>query len=861
MMRQYLAIREAHKGYLLFYRMGDFYELFFDDAVRAAEALDIALTKRGQHLGEDIPMCGVPVHSAEGYLQRLIAKGFRVAIAEQTEDPAEAKKRGAKSVVAREVVRIVTPGTITEEGLLEARTCNYLAAVALAPSSAALAWLELSTGEFRVLDTTPALLAAELTRIGPSEVLLPERFAQAGAYDEVFGTWKEQLTVRPDTCFSARKGGDALRQSFRLATLDSLGPLSDSVLAACGALLDYVHLTQKGQLPCLQRPKLGNTSDHVAMDAATRRNLELQASSAGERKGSLLWAIDRSVTSAGGRMLAGWLAAPLTNPDAIQARLDGVEHFMTAREFRVSLRQHLKRMPDLERSLSRLALGRGSPRDLGVIRDGLAAVREVLALFYQAQMPNPPAIVGEALASLRDHDALIEKLQQALVAEPGLLARDGGFIADGFCPTLDEFRGLARESKRHIAALQEKYGKETGIPSLKIRHNHVIGYHIEITVAHKDKVPEHFFHRQTMAGALRYATTELNELEGKIASAGAKALELEAQYFAELTHEVLEKSDAVGKAAVGIATLDAVAGLAELAEERRYCRPIVEEGLAFDIREGRHPVVEAMLSEPFISNDCRLEDGRLWLLTGPNMAGKSTFLRQNALIALMAQMGSFVPAASARIGVIDRLFSRVGAADDLARGRSTFMVEMVETAAILHQATERSLVILDEIGRGTATFDGLSIAWAVLEYLHDACRCRGLFATHYHELTKLSARLAHLACHTMQVKEWKGDVVFLHAVIPGAADRSYGIHVARLAGLPDAVTSRADTILKELEAEGQQGRLSRLADDLPLFAMNPSAPAAPAKPSAAEEALRSIDPDSLSPREALDALYRLKAFL
>ena len=871
MMVQYLAIKEAHPDCLLFYRMGDFYELFFDDAVAASAALDITLTHRGKHDGADIPMCGVPVHSADTYLLRLIRKGFRVAVCEQTEDPAEAKKRGAKSVVAREVVRLVTPGTITEDALLESGSHNYLAAIADAEGALGLAWLDISTGAFRVQPVAEAALAAALARIEPGELLAPDRLIQTPALFELFGDWKDRLQPLPNSRFDSTAARKRLEAAFDVAALDGFGAFTRAEIAACGTLIDYVTLTQKGKLPRLDAPRRIADGAVMEIDAATRRNLELTRTLAGEKRGSLLSVIDRTVTGAGSRLLAARLAAPLTDPAEIAARLDAVALFHDGRDLRGALRRALGACPDIERALSRLTLGRGGPRDLAAIAGGLnaaAAIRTLLEDGKDGSAALPPYI-ETARGGLGHHGELTGRLARALQDELPLMARDGGFIAPGYSAELDELIALRDQSRKLIAGLQKNYADATGVASLKIRHNNVLGYYIEVSPTNADRIPtgpdDDFIHRQTLASAVRYSTVELGELAGKISRAADQAMALELELFDDLVGEVTARTDGIAEAAAALAALDVAAALADLASERRYVRPLVDDSTAFAVAGGRHPVVEAALEAAgdtgFVPNDCELEgDHRLWLLTGPNMAGKSTFLRQNALIAILAQTGAFVPAEKAHIGAIDRLFSRVGAADDLARGRSTFMVEMVETAAILNQAGERALIILDEIGRGTSTFDGLSIAWAALEHIHGVNRCRALFATHYHELTALSARLDALACRTMRVREWQDDVVFLHEVAPGAADRSYGIHVGRLAGLPDAVIDRAEEVLAALEAGEQGGAAARLADDLPLFqAARPVSSTSRGKKSPIDDAVAAADPDGMSAREALDFLYRLKA--
>ncbi len=876
MMRQYLAIKAVHPDHLLFYRMGDFYELFFDDAVKASAALDIALTKRGQHLGEDIKMCGVPVHSHEAYLSRLIRQGFKVAVCEQVEDPAEAKKRGAKSVVERAVVRVITPGTLTEDSLLDARSHNYLAAIAEAQGELALAWLDLSTADFATQPLLAGQLAAALARLAPGEVLVPDRLLAREPLKTVLEDWNAVLTPLPGARFDSDNARKRLQAAFNVAALDSFGAFSRAETAACGALLDYVELTQAGKLPALAPPRRERADGTMEIDPATRRNLELVRGLDGRRDGSLLATIDRTLTGPGARLLAERIAAPLTERADIERRLDLVQLFVERPAVRERVREALRRTPDIERALQRLSVGRGGPRDLLALKDGLDSGEALAALLRaEPEALAPPPIKGvegplaAIVAACSDHRVLIDALAEALADEPPLFARDGGFIRLGYRAELDEQRTLRDDSRKTVAALEAKYRTASSVPSLKIRHNNMIGYHIEVTATHADKLDLAalgFTRRQSMSNATRFSTAELAELETRIGRAADQALALELAIFDELVARVMAVSAAVAAAGRALAALDVAAALAELAASQNYVRPLLSEEPAFAVQGGRHPVVEAALQRQggsgFVPNDCDLGPSRrLWLLTGPNMAGKSTFLRQNALIAVMAQAGSFVPAKEAVIGIVDRLFSRVGAADDLARGRSTFMVEMVETAAILNQATARSLVILDEIGRGTATFDGLSIAWATLEHLHDVNKCRALFATHFHELGALKERLAALAPYTMRVKEWQNEVVFLHEVAQGAADRSYGIHVAQLAGLPAAVVSRAEEVLAALEKGEQSGAVSRLADDLPLFAAAPARPAGgTAKPqeSEVEKALSEVNPDELSPREALELLYALR---
>jgi len=871
MMRQYLAIKAAHPDHLLFYRMGDFYELFFDDAVKASAALDIALTKRGQHLGDDIKMCGVPVHSHEAYLSRLIRQGFKVAVCEQVEDPAEAKKRGAKSVVERAVVRVITPGTLTEDALLDARSHNYLAALAEAQGELALAWLDLSTADFAAQPLLPGQLPAALARLAPGDLLVPDRMLARDNLKAALEEWNAALTPLPSARFDSDNARKRLQAAFNVAALESFGAFSRAEVAACGALLDYVELTQAGKRPALSPPRRERADGTMEIDPATRRNLELVRGLDGRREGSLLATVDRTLTGPGARLLAERLAAPLTDRPEIERRLDLVQLFVERAALREKVREALRRTPDIERALQRLSVGRGGPRDLAALRDGLdsaEALSAVLGAESQALTP-PPETLAEIVKAATGHRTLIDALAAALADEPPLFARDGGFIRLGYRAELDEQRTLRDDSRKTVAALEAKYKTATGVPSLKIRHNNMIGYHIEVTATHADKLDLAalgFTRRQSMSNATRFSTAELADLETRIGRAADQALALELAIFETLVGEVMAVSIAVAAAGRALAALDVAAALAELAASNSYVRPQLADEPAFTIVGGRHPVVEAALVRQggagFVPNDCELgPERRLWLLTGPNMAGKSTFLRQNALIAVLAQAGAFVPAKEATIGVVDRLFSRVGAADDLARGRSTFMVEMVETAAILNQATARSLVILDEIGRGTATFDGLSIAWATLEHLHDVNKCRALFATHFHELGALKERLAALAPYTMRVKEWQNEVVFLHEVAPGAADRSYGIHVAQLAGLPAAVVTRAEEVLAALEKGEQSGAVTRLADDLPLFAAAPSRPTggvARAAESEVEKAVAAINPDELTPKQALELLYELR---
>jgi DNA mismatch repair protein MutS len=881
MMAQFIEIKTANPDSLLFYRMGDFYELFFDDAEIASRALGITLTKRGKHQGADIPMCGVPVHAADDYLQKLIAKGHRVSVCEQMEDPAEAKKRGSKSVVRRDVVRLVTPGTLTEERLLDAGTSNYLMALSRLKGGSlsgdaiyGLAWIDMSTGSFQVSETDHQRLAADLAQVSPQELVLPDNLLQEPELRLTAELSGGSLSPVPRAFFDSSTATDRLAHYFGVKTLDGFGTFSRAELSAAAGVLAYIEKTQLGERPPLDPPVREVGAGHMLIDPATRANLELTRTLSGEKQGSLLATIDQTVTGSGSRLLGSRLAGPLVNVDVIHQRHDAVSLFLDNEIMREGLRQTLKGAPDMARALSRIALNRGGPRDILSIAQGLAAARTVLEQTGSGA-GDIPAEIAAARASLElaPHD-LGTELVLAIKEEPPLLKRDGGFIASGYNSDLDELRSLRDESRKVIAKLQADYSDELGIRSLKIKHNNVLGWFIEAPTAQAEKLtedPARFIHRQSMAGAMRFTTTQLADLESKIASAGERSLAIEFEIFDHLAQSIIDTGEAIKAAAQGLSVLDVSAALAKLAQEENYARPVVDDSRAFDIKGGRHPVVELALNkaggESFVANDANLgpdnaeETGHIWLITGPNMAGKSTFLRQNALVAVLAQMGSFVPAEHAHIGAVDRLFSRVGAADDLARGRSTFMVEMVETAAILNQAGDRSLVILDEIGRGTATFDGLSIAWATIEHLHEVNKSRALFATHYHELTALSAKLDRLSNATVSVKEWNGEVIFLHEIVPGAADRSYGIQVAKLAGLPSVVVERSKQVLSQLEEQDRRSPAESLIDELPLFAnIPPAAPVGdPARSDPVKDALEEIDPDDMTPREAHEALYRLKS--
>ncbi|MCB2075813.1 MAG: DNA mismatch repair protein MutS [Novosphingobium sp.] len=853
MMAQYFALKEEAGDCLLFYRMGDFFELFFDDAKEAAQILDIALTSRGEHMGEPVPMCGVPVHSAEGYLARLIKAGCRVAIAEQVESPAEAKKRGgSKALVARDIVRFVTAGTLTEEALLEPRRANVLAAVCELRGSVGIASCDISTGRMELEECAADRLGAALARIGASEVVAPEGWDCA----------PEGAIPRPPSDFASDGGEERLKAVHGVATLDGFGTFSRAMLAAAGGLVAYLDHVGRGSLPLLLPPAALAVDAHLAMDEATRASLEILASSQGGRKGSLIDAIDRCVTGAGARQLADDLAAPLTDRSAIAQRLELVQWLHDDALLREDLRGVLRALPDIGRALGRVVAGRGSPRDLGQLRDGLSEARRIRE--YLQKRDDRPVLLDALMPSLGGHGALVDLFTRALVPAPPTERGQGGFIVEGYDAALDELRATSGNARRAIAALEAKYRDETGIAALKIKHNNVLGYFIEVPAKHGDKLmaPDSgFTHRQTMAGAVRFNALALHEEASRIAEAGGHALAAEEAHFEELVAAAVSARHAIAETAAALARIDVAGGQAERAAEGGWCRPAIVEEPSLAIEAGRHPVVEAALGgqgERFVANDCRLApDDRLWLVGGPNMGGKSTFLRQNALIVLLAQAGGFVPAAAAEIGLVDRLFSRVGASDNLARGRSTFMVEMVETAAILAQASERSFVILDEVGRGTSTYDGLALAWAVVEAVHEVNRCRCLFATHYHELARLAESCEALSLHHVRAREWKGELVLLHELADGPADRSYGLAVARLAGVPQPVVARAKAVLDRLEkGRAETGGLAAGLGDLPLFAA--AAEAEEEQCDSLRERLGELDVDALSPREALELLYELK---
>jgi DNA mismatch repair protein MutS len=847
-MAQWFAIKADHSDALLFFRMGDFYELFFADAVAASAALDIALTARGSHNGAPVAMCGVPVSQAEMYLARLIRRGFRVAIVEQMEDPKAAKARGAKGPLRREVVRLVTPGTLTEDALLEGARPNFLAAVAVAGTALGVAWLDISTGLFETEACDEASLGALLGRVDPAEIIAPDS-APLGPFAGRRVAVDRLALQLPAGASAARR---ELAAAFNAASLDAFGVFTDSEVLAAATALAYVRATQMGAMPRLSRPASAGAAGHLAMDAATRESLEIVTARGGGEPGSLLAAVKRTVSAPGARLLASWLSAPVTDLDVLQNRQAG---WLALRDMPAGvegLRATLRAAPDLARALARISLNRAGPRDLAAVGAALAVADKAAAL-----LPNGTALLDAALADLNPTPDLAATLAAALAEPAPLRLDDGNAIRAGFDGELDAERRLRDDTRQVIAGFQTELAQRYGVASLKIRHHAQLGYVVEVPSAAVEKLRENpeLILRQGMANGARFTHPELSALDQRISEAASRAAAREAVVFTWLVKQILAVQERLAACAAALALLDVLQSAASLAATNRWCRPALGADESLLIKAGRHPVVEAALppGAAFIPNNCDLSlNQRLMLLTGPNMAGKSTFLRQNALMVILAQAGLPVPAESMRLGLVDRLFSRVGAADDLASGRSTFMVEMIETAAILHQAGPKSFVIVDEIGRGTGTRDGLAIAQAVLEALHDSNRCRAIFATHFHEFLLLAEAMPRLSPHTVRVKEWRGEVVFMHEVAKGAAQRSWGVHVARLAGVPETVARRAEILLKAAE------RNAPVTNSLPLFA---TAPAKEPADDALAAALERLDPDKMSPREALDALYELRGKL
>lgn len=865
MMRQYLDLKKQHPDCLLFFRLGDFYELFFEDAVTASKVLDITLTRRGQADGDDIPMCGVPFHAYENYLARLVRQGYRVAICEQTETPEEAKKRGHKAIVSREVVRVVTPGTLTEDSLLQGSLNNYIALVWGEKNSEnwVLCIADISTGEFFIHQTTPRNFEDVWSLYGPRELVAPAHLVGQVVIRDLRKRYGVALTELPPGRFDEHNAYQRLCKHYGVLSLRPFGLDHPTLITAAGTLLDYVQVTQKGKMPRMQIPAHKQSQQFMEIDAATRKNLEINLNSEQSPKGSLFDFINHTKTSGGQRLLYQWLNAPLIEKTAIENRQESVTFFYEKSELRNSVRDLLKTFPDLERILARISLGRAGPRDVLHVGHALTIVHNLRCLLQDSK--DTPSFINDLGRELVDLRELGATILTTIKADAPLFSRDGGFIVAGSNLDLDAWVVRRDNGIELVQDLQEQYRITTGLSNLRIKHNNILGYYIEVTAQQaKNLDPEVFRHRQTLVNNMRFSTAKLNQLQTELISATHEALMLELKIFADLCQKIDIQNEAIGLMAKFVSHVDIFCGLADVADLEKLTKPIVEEGVVLEIKNGRHPLVEKALKihcqadQQFTPNDLQMSsEERIWLMTGPNMAGKSTFLRQNALIIILAQMGSFVPADSARIGIVDKIFSRIGAGDNLARGHSTFYVEMLETATILNQATENSFVILDEVGRGTSTHDGLAIAWAVVEYLHHHNRCRCLFATHYHELMVFQKQLPHLRCYTMQIQEWEDQVLFLHKVIPGFADQSYGVHVAKLAGLPNIAIQRAQMILQNLDKEAKPHT------HMPLFDVVVTPPIVVESPFSASDLknqeilkkLKSIDLEEITPKKALDYLY------
>lgn len=840
MMQQYLALKAEHKDYLLFYRMGDFYELFFDDAAIAAEVLDIVLTRRG----EETPMCGVPAHSHVQYLDKLVKAGYKVAICEQLETPEEAKKRGYKSVVRREVVRIITPGTIIEDSILNPAASNFLCAIAKQLDEICISISDITTGKLFLIKSSTATLEIELARFNPSEVIISDKIYSEKKIQDALKNYAQKVSTRADSLFEVSRSERMITDFYKVAHVDGILNLTALEKIALGSLFEYLSFTQKQNMPHLRAPTRLETAHYMSIDPATMRSLEIKESYSASRKHSLLGVIDLTITASGSRLLDFYLSSPLVNPIAINKRLDAVTFFVEQAQMRSKLREVLKGIPDLERALSKIWINKSTPKEVVSIREGLKKALQLAELILFAGVELPLGITGLS-NRIANFSSLLSLLEAAVNISTPIKLEDGGFIRPGFCQELDHYRNLAENSNSELEKLRDKYRLQTGVNMLKINFNNVLGYFIEVTPLHKDKLSqETFIHRQTLGNSVRFTSLELKKLEEEINSAELKIKEIELNEFKKICDEIIKNTEAISVTAQSIASIDLATALAELAEKNNYVRPIVDDSTKFEIIQGRHPVVEQTLRETFHANDCSLSEQFLWLITGPNMAGKSTFLRQNALITILAQIGSYVPATKAHIGVVDKIFSRIGASDDISKGQSTFMMEMTETAAILNSATSKSFVIFDEIGRGTATFDGLAIAWSVVEKIHNEIKCRTLFATHYHELTQLEGKLPTLANYTVMVKEWDGKIIFMHQVARGKADKSYGINVAELAGIPKDVIDRANVILQELETD------KNISVSFEAKSANDN-----------DEVLakvKNLDIDTLTPKEAYEILYAIK---
>ena len=841
MMKQYLGIKSAHRDYLLFYRLGDFYELFFEDAQIASKILDIVLTKRGKQNGDNIPMCGVPYHSATHYINRLLKKGYSIAICEQLESPEEAKKRGYKSVVRREVVQIITPGTLMEEKLLDSKNTNYLTSIAEEKGNYSIAWVELTTGDFYVTTCSKNQLINEISRLSPKEVLVSYKFSS----DPIFVNYKNILTVRSNNIYDHKNCLQRIVQYYNVNSIKSLGEFSKEQVVSAGALIEYIIHTQKNNLPKLKVLQKLERDYFVEIDASTRINLELDKNSI-NKEFNLLNVIDKTITSEGARLLKTRLNSPLKNSSVINKRLDCVSFFYNKTELRTKIREYLKFFPDVQRSLSKIFINKAMPRDLDIIKNGLK-ISTMISELLRINGKNLIDGINSLISQIYGYNQLVDELEQALIPYDSTIENQT-FIKKGYNKYLDELYGLKYNSNQKINDLRDKYRHKTGVQNLKIAKNNIFGYFVEVTNLNSSKLDEKLFiHKQTLGNSVRFFTDELKNLENIILNCDTKIINLEKEIFCKLYDRIKHYFDEINLVVDSIANLDFYSALSEIAIQNKYIRPIVDDSNTFFIEEGRHPVVENFQKENFIPNSTNITDEeKIWLITGPNMAGKSTFLRQNALICILAQIGSYVPAKTVHIGVVDKIFSRIGAADNIARGESTFMVEMTETAYIINNVTEKSFVILDEIGRGTSTHDGISIAWAVLKYLHNYINCRALFATHYHELTQLNNKLDRIANYSMEIKEWNKDIIFLHKIIPGVADSSYGIHVAELAGLPKEVINSAKQILTNFEKKESVQIKADFKKDVVC------------KENEILKMLASIDINNLTPIEAQKILYELK---
>ena len=865
MFQQFLEIKADNLDCLLFFRMGDFYELFFEDAVIASKELDIALTSRGKYDGEPVPMCGVPFHAYVPYIQKLTKKNYKIAICEQVESPKEAKLRaGSKALVKREVVRIVTPGTLTEETLLEADKNNFLLSVNVYNNHIGISWLDISTGELYTQLCLQNELLTAIARIRPKEILITEnKLLEDNNYsEEIKNVYDCVITPLIQNNNNSKKAEKLICMHFGVKSLSSFGIFTETEILSCWSLLDYVSLTQKGNIPPIRFPKSIKNDSTMRIDSSTRKNLEISQTLIGNKKGSLINSVDMTLTAAGARQLDKDISAPLTNIKEINGRLDMIKFLIETELARSGIREILKSSADVDRAKARIIVSRGGPRDLKSIQLGIEAAHDLKNILDKTELKKLPKYFIPLKKKLNKCEALLKLLKNVLYENLPVFIKDGGFIKKGYSKELDEVSSFRDESRQHILEMEMQERKKTGFSSLKIKYNNVIGYFFEVTQLQKRKFieikdSERFIPRQSLKGAARFVTEELSNLSEAINNAAKKAIDIEIAIFQELQDLIYINHEDLADISSAIARLDVASSLAEISILNNFIRPNILNDESLEIIGGRHPSVELVMQKigenKFCSNDCYLNsEDKIWLITGPNMAGKSTFLRQNALIAILAQSGSYVPAEKANVGIIDSLFSRVGSSDDLASGRSTFMVEMLETAAILNQAGKKSLVIMDEVGRGTSTYDGLSLAWSILEYLHNNIHCRTLFATHYHELTKLSDILQTLSCHTMQVKEWENKIIFLYTVILGVAKGSYGIHVASLAGVPNSVLMRAKEILEKFEVLGADNDIIKSKTQIgkPLKLNNKMQ-----KMHNIFTDLSIINLDSLSPKEALDMLY------